>query len=95
MPASSEYFTFKIFADDTNLFHTFPARENEINMLQIKRHLQDVVNWCKVNKLTINISKTNYIVIQRKAQISEYSIGEMKIADIVIKEVDWVCLSSV
>ena len=26
LPASSEYFTFKIFADDTNLFHTFPAR---------------------------------------------------------------------
>ena len=57
LPASSEYFTFKIVADDTNLFHTFPARENDIDMLQINRHLQDVVNWCKVNKLTINISK--------------------------------------
>ena len=87
LPASSEYFTFKFFADDTNLFHTFPARENDIDMLQINRHLQDVVNWCKVNKLTINISKTNYIVIRGRHR-SVNILGEMKIANIVIKEVD-------
>ena len=87
LPASSEYFTFKIFADDTNLFHTFPARENDIDMFQINR--QDVANWCKVNKLTINISKTNYIVIRGRHR-SVNILGEMKIADIVIKEVDGV-----
>ena len=89
LPASSEFFTFTIFADDTNLFHTFPACENYIDMLQINRHLQDVINWCRVNKLTIKISTTNYIVIRGRHR-SVNILGEMKIANIVIKEVDGV-----
>ena len=58
-------------------------------MLEINRHLQNVVNWCKVNKLAINISKTNYIVIRGRHR-SVNILGEMKIADIVIKEVNGV-----
>ena len=68
LPASSEYFTFKIFADDTKLFHTFPARENDLDMLQINRHLQDVVDWCKVNTLTINISKLTILYLEEDTE---------------------------
>ena len=87
LPASSEHFTFKIFADDTNLFHTFPTDEHDIDMLPINRHLQDVVNWCKVNKLTINMSKTNYIVIRGRHRSVNIK-GEMKIENSLINEVD-------
>lgn len=49
-----------IFADDTNLFL---SHKNEFELQKLlNKELQNVDNWFKVNKLSINTSKTNYII---------------------------------
>jgi hypothetical protein len=49
-----------LYADDTNLFY-----QSKNLLLDI---LLDILNaldyWCKCNKLTINLEKTNYIIIK-------------------------------
>ena len=61
IPNSSDKLSFRIFADDTNLF----ASSNNANELQalINRELEKVKEWCDKNKLSINFKTTNYMII--------------------------------
>ena len=68
LPNSSDYFTFRLFADDSNLFHTFPVRKYEIDLGEITLELKKVLDWCNVNKVTINLLKTNYMLIRGRKQ---------------------------
>ena len=45
LPNSSDYFTFRLFADDSNLFHTFPDRKYEIDLEEITLELKEVLDW--------------------------------------------------
>ena len=58
------YFQFRLFADVSNIFHTFP-KGKKIDMNDVNEKLKEVQNWCIVNKLTIHLKKTNYMVIKR------------------------------
>ena len=49
-----------IFADDTNLFLSH-KNKSELQEL-LNKELHNVDHWFKANKLSLNISKTNYIV---------------------------------
>ena len=51
-----------LFADDTNLF--FETNSLDEDITTINRGLNVVNNWCAVNKLTLNVKKTNFIVIK-------------------------------
>ena len=55
------YLNFLFFADDTALLFSHPdkAFQNEI----IDKELQEICNWFQANKLSVNASKTNYIVL--------------------------------
>ena len=59
LPNASDYFTFRLFADDSNLFHTFPPRKYEIDFGEITLEVKTGLDWCNVNKVTTNLSKTN------------------------------------
>ena len=88
LPNSTNYFNFRLFADDSNLFHTFPPRQNSIDMDNIvNMHLDKVTIWCKVNKLTVNLLKTNYLLIRGSRQ-SVVTQGVLKIAETEIAQVD-------
>ena len=50
-------------------------------------HLNEVSIWCKVNKLTVNILKTNYLLIRGSRQ-SVATQGVLKIAGTEIVRVD-------
>ena len=49
--------------------------------------LNKVSNWCSANKLTINLLKTNYMIISGNRQ-SVTTQGYMQIANTVINKVD-------
>jgi exonuclease III len=51
-----------LFADDTNLF--FQSKNLNQDATQINLGLDEVKSWCFANKLTLNIEKTNYIIIK-------------------------------
>ena len=53
---------FKIFADDTNVF----ASAKDLKTLEhvMKSELVKVKKWCDINKLSINLGKTNFMIIK-------------------------------
>ena len=70
LPHCSETLTFRMFAEDTNLFAS--ARDLKSLETLINSELGKVQVWCDVNKLSINFIKTYYMIIKsnRKASSS-------------------------
>jgi hypothetical protein len=55
----SEFFSFVLFADDTNLFAT--AKTREALYKKVREELGLVSDWFACNKLTLNYKKTEYV----------------------------------
>ena len=87
LPNSFSYLKFRLFADDSSLFRTFDKGENEIDLGEVSRNLTDVATWCKANKLTINESKTKYMLFRNKGR---YVItqGQLQINGTILSLVD-------
>ena len=64
LPNCSNALTFRIFADDTNVF----ASACDLKVLEktVNSELKKVKIWCDVNRLSINFSKTNFVIIKSK-----------------------------
>ena len=60
---SSKLLDFVMFADDTNIF--FKAKTLEA-LDEIVTELTKISKWFKLNKLSLNIKKTNYILFRKK-----------------------------
>ena len=62
LPNSSEHLSFKIFVDDTNVF----ASAKDLKTLEhlMNSELAKVKRWCDINKLSINMGKTNFMVVK-------------------------------
>ena len=62
LPNCSDKLCFKIFADDTNVF----ASARDLKSLEhlMNSELAKVKKWCDVNKLSINMDKTNFMIIK-------------------------------
>ena len=50
-----------IYADDTQVYLTFPATDREIAISRINNCLQDITSWSIKNKLLVNAAKTELI----------------------------------
>ena len=59
-----EYATPISFADDTNLFCS--GKDLETIQMEINTELTKISTWLKVDKLSLNIKKTHYMVFTRK-----------------------------
>ena len=70
LPNSSEFLSFKIFADDTNVFAS--GKDLKALELQMNLELKKAKEWCDTNKLSINLKKTNFMIIKpiRKKNIN-------------------------
>ena len=73
-----------LFADDTTLFYS-PKNLHTLNN-NIAIDLHDLSEWFKANKLSLNVSKTNYITMQNTNEISINHT--LKIGDETIKQVN-------
>ena len=62
------------FADDTTVF----ASDNDINNVHasVNRELVEVDNWLKTNKLSLNVSKTSYMIISNQKNALDIKIRE-------------------
>ena len=58
---TSNILDFILFADDTTILYSHKDINSKINM--VNEELQEVNNWFKANKLSINASKTNFIIL--------------------------------
>ncbi len=52
---------FILFADDTTILDSHENIESQISI--VNAELKEVSNWFKANKLSVNASKTNYMMM--------------------------------
>ena len=58
----SDQLNFRIFADDTNVFASSPSIRDLEKLMN--EELAKIKEWCDLNKLSINIKKTNYMIVE-------------------------------
>ena len=59
-----------LFADDTNLLYAgLDASEIEI---KLKKDLENVHSWLRCNKLTLNDTKTEYMIIGSRYRLNKF-----------------------
>ena len=59
---SIDILSFVLYAEDTNAFHSHSSL-NTLNTV-MQNEINKIVNWLNANKLSINLSKTKYIVLK-------------------------------
>ena len=74
MHRSSDQLRFVHFADDTTVF----ASDSDINCVNasVNRELAGVDNWLKTNRLSLNVSKTSYMIISNQENAIDIKIRE-------------------
>ena len=71
-------FTPIIYADDTTLYSKLSSFKGNIST-EINKELQRVNNWLKINKLSLNVSKTKFMIFhkpQKKITIPTISLND-------------------
>ena len=74
MHRSSDQLLFVNFADDTTVF----ASDGDINNVHasVNRGLVGVDNWLKTHRLSLNVSKTSYMIIDNHKNALDIKIRE-------------------
>lgn len=77
LPNCSSKLSFRIFADDTNMFYT----SNNLRSLEsvMNEEFKLVAKYCATNKLSINFSKTNYILVSSSRLSGSINVNNIKI----------------
>ena len=78
-------FNFTIFADDTNAF--LSDKFLETLYTRAGNELESLSEWFKANKLSLNLSKTNYIIFRSKKKILPVLDSSIKIDNKEITQV--------
>ena len=86
LPNSSSLLRFILFADDSNAFLSHSSYDQLIKLAN--RELILAADWFKANKLSLNISKTNFIVFRSSKKIIPTIETELSIDNIIIPKVE-------
>ena len=78
---SSNLFKFILFADDTTIIAPININNKETANI-INMELDKIITWLKLNKLSLNISKTKFCIFHKVQR--EISIPEIQIENTVI-----------
>ena len=71
LPYVSKVLQFYLFADDASIY--YDANDLITSQKIINRELRKVRKWLKANRLNLNISKTNYVIIHSPSKkINEF-----------------------
>lgn len=84
MDGCIEYGDLKLFADDTNIFYT--GKNVQTLMENAKSDLQSLCTWFRLNKLTVNTSKSNYAIF-KSSQKHVHDVPDLMMNDTVLERV--------
>ena len=85
---SSDIFEFILFADDTNLSSTLRTFASNNLSNDINYELNKISDWLIVNKLSLNIKKTKFMVFHHRQKVlTENMIPELAINNTIIERV--------
>ena len=85
IPNANDFFKYILYADDATLFSTIHI--SAVATHEINNHLSEVYDWLAVNKLSLNIKKTKYIVFHAINKNIEGMLPELSINGIIIERV--------
>jgi len=85
LPNASNLANFILFADDSNVFFTHKSYDALFDMVNLE--LQKIVEWFKTNLLSLNLTKTNYILFCSHRKKTPLLKGAIHIADYQIPQV--------
>lgn len=74
------------FADDTNLI--FQSKDINELFMETQYDLNNAIDWFNANKLSVNASKTNYMIFKPRGAQGVTDLNSLKMNDKIIKEVD-------
>ena len=63
--------SFHLYADDTQLYISFSSSDSQSSLATLSSKLNDVHAWLTANRLTVNPSKTEYLIIGTPQQHSK------------------------
>ena len=87
LPLSSKLLKFILFADDTNLFY---SAKSIIDLIAtVNAELKHVCTWFTANKLSLNISKTNYVLFGHKSNFCHNSSCQVIFNGIILSRVEF------
>ena len=66
-------FKVHLFADDTNL--TLTHFQPEMLQQKVNENMEKIINWMRINKLSINYSKSEFMIITKKQFKHKFEIG--------------------
>jgi hypothetical protein len=82
MPNCAKKLSFRIFADDTNVFYSGKSIDDVKNVMNDE--LERICHYCAVNKLSISLKKTNFMVItSQKKKIRNIRIRNFEQKDYI------------
>ena len=72
LPNISEKLKFFLFADDTNIYY----ESNDLQSMEkiINEELKNLTLWLNVNRLSLNISKTNFVIFHTYNKPLQYNV---------------------
>ena len=76
---------FKLYADDSVLYHSGLNADDTANRLQVS--LDRFGYWCRVNKLTINTNKSKLMVFGSRSRVKKAKHVKIKLAGDLLKKV--------
>jgi hypothetical protein len=85
LPNSSSILHYILFADDSNVFLSHASYNQLIELVNIE--LESASDWFKANKLSLNLSKTNYIIFRSNKKQIPNNNNELIIDNINIPQV--------
>ena len=87
LPNISNVLNFYLFADDTNIYY----ESNSLNELEksINKELSKLYLWLNVNRLSLNIDKTNFIIFHPFNNPSKQNVT-IKINKKALNEKEWI-----
>ena len=68
MPNCSEILKFHLFADDTSIFFSH-KNQHELEII-VNNELKKVSDWLSANRLTLNVAKSNFLLLSKKKSTS-------------------------
>ena len=66
---SSEILKFILYADDTNIFHSWESIDELCDV--VNTELQGVMQWFKANRLSVNLKKTNFVIFGNSVKLKK------------------------
>ena len=85
LPNTSNVLTFHLFADDANLY--FSGKYLSHLESTLNQELKSVCEWMKCNRLTLSVSKINFILFH-SSKLKPNQSFSIKIDDVCVKQVD-------